>query len=332
MRDGDYMDRFEREGLRRFTARQAVGSIAIAGLVLLLVFGAEIRTAGEEMNPGVSRTLVLAVGKPAGWLADQLPFAGVGNDLVSWLSPDGDLDGRKGFDENALAAGGGVPPVTPDAFDPAALGEHAAKRPLRRVLVTGDSLAQPLDAELARRLSRDGVKVDRDAHLGTGISKTIIVDWGKLSAQQAESKKPDAVVFFLGANEGFPMPGPGGRQVECCGPGWAAVYATRARQMMDNYRRGGAAKVYWLTLPAPRDPDRQDIARSVNAAIVAAAAPYRAQVRVLDTQPTFTPGGRYRDAIGGKIVRESDGIHLNEAGAQIEAGQVLTALDRDFTR
>ena len=38
--------------------------------------------------------------------------------------------------------------------------------------------------------------------------------------------RPDAVVVFIGANEGFPMPGPGGRAVQCCGPQWAAVYAT----------------------------------------------------------------------------------------------------------
>lgn len=326
------MDRFDREGMRRFTARQAVLAVALCALLLLLFEGASIRKAGEEMDPGVARTLVLAVGKPAGWVADQLPFAGIAGDVTSWLSPDDDLGGGKGFDGTAVAAGGGVQPVSPDAFDPAALGVKVQKRPLKKLLVTGDSLAQPLDAELATRLSGAGVKVVRDPHLGTGISKSTIVDWGKLSARQSGEEKPDAVVFFLGANEGFPMPGPDGRQVECCGPAWAAAYATRARQMMENYRRKGAAQVYWLTLPAPRDRDRQDIARAVNAAIFAAVAPYRSQVHVLDTQPTFTPGGKYRDAIGSKIVRESDGIHLNEAGAQIEAGQVLRALDQRFTR
>ena len=67
--------------------------------------------------------------------------------------------------------------------------------------------------------------------------------------------------------------------------------------MMNTYRRGGRARVYWLTLPAPRDEDRQEIARAVNAAIEVAAQPYRAQVRVLDMDELFTPGGRYRDAM-----------------------------------
>jgi hypothetical protein len=92
--------------------------------------------------------------------------------------------------------------------------------------------------------------------------------------------------------------------------------------------------VYWLNLPAPRDGTRQAIGRSVNAAIAVAAEPYRAQVRVLDMAGLFTPGGRYRDAMdvsgGRRIVRESDGIHLNDAGADLALAPVLAALRTDF--
>jgi hypothetical protein len=130
------------------------------------------------------------------------------------------------------------------------------------------------------------------------------------------------------------MEGPDGRPVKCCGAPWAAVYATRARTMMDTYRRDGEARVYWLTLPLPRDRQRQEVARAVNAAIRVAAAPYRAQVRVLDMATIFTPGGRYRDdmPVGGdvRLVREADGIHLNEAGAEVAADEVLRAAGRDF--
>jgi hypothetical protein len=84
----------------------------------------------------------------------------------------------------------------------------------------------------------------------------------------------------------------------------------------------------------PRDGARQQIARSVNAAIAVAAEPYRAQVRVVDMAGLFTPGGRYRDAmaVGGqrRIVRESDGIHLNDEGAGVALTAVLAALRADF--
>jgi hypothetical protein len=145
--------------------------------------------------------------------------------------------------------------------------------------------------------------------------------------------KPEAVVFFLGANEGFPFKA-GGRSIACCGPAWAAQYATRARRMMQTFRQRGAARVYWLLLPAQRSAPRQQIARSVNAAIIAAAQPYRAQVRLLDMNVIFTPGGKYRASmpINGRntIVREPDGIHLNEAGASLAADIVLARMKADF--
>jgi hypothetical protein len=55
----------------------------------------------------------------------------------------------------------------------------------------------------------------------------------------------------------------------------------------------------------------------------------------VDTVPIFTPGARYRDAmnVGGqqKIVRESDGIHLNQTGASLLADVLLGVIGRDWT-
>jgi hypothetical protein len=131
------------------------------------------------------------------------------------------------------------------------------------------------------------------------------------------------------------MKGADGRDVQCCGVDYAAIYASRVRQMMNTYRQAGAARVYWLTLPTPRDPARQKIARTVNAAISVAAQPWRSQVRVFDTVAIFTPGARYRDAMpingADKIVRESDGIHLNQTGSSHLADLLLPVIDRDFT-
>lgn len=340
--DGDgRLNRFDRHGLRCFSARDAIAATFVVVLLLALLGGGSLRSAADEMEPGVERSVVAEVGKPAGWVADRLPFAGAARDATAWLSPDDDLGGGAGGFSAAVAAGGasdggGVAPVTPAAFDPVELGERPpARRPLETLLVTGDSLAMPLDAVLARRLVGDGVEVLREPHAGTGISKSVLLDWGKLSTRQA-GRGADAVVVFIGANEGFPMEGPGGGEVECCGADWAAVYATRVRAMMDAYRRAGVARVYWLGLPAPRDPERQRIARAVDAAIAVAAQPWRSQVRVLDMGELFTPGGRYRDAIevdgSSTIVRESDGIHLNEAGSEVAADAVEAALAEDFER
>jgi len=143
-------------------------------------------------------------------------------------------------------------------------------------------------------------------------------------------------VMFIGANDGFSMPAADGKQVSCCGAVWASIYAGRVRQLMNTYRQDGVARVYWLTLPAPRDSARAKVARVVNAAIDVAAEPWRDQIRVLDTVPVFSPGFQYRDSmpINGQptIVRESDGIHLNDAGSALAEKLVLAAIGRDFTR
>jgi lysophospholipase L1-like esterase len=336
-RDDNLMERFDRTGTRKFRARDAVIAIAVATIVLVLCAGGSIKKQGEEMNPGIGRDIVLAVGRPAAWVAGQLPLHSGAHTLTAWLSPDQNLSGPGTFVTAGTASSAAVPPVTPDAFDPAAIGSRApARRPLHTLLVTGDSMAQPLDQDLAQTLAGQGVKVIRDPHIGTGISKSILVDWGRLSTSQVKQFHPDAVVVFIGANEGFSMPGPDGHLVDCCGPEWAAIYATRVRAMMNSYRQAGGARVYWLTLPTPRESSRAQIARVVNAAIEVAAEPWLDQIRVIDTVPVFTPGNHYRDSmpVGGQptIVRQSDGIHLNDAGSSLAAKLVLSTVDRDFSR
>ena len=320
---------------RRGRARDALIVTFLSVVLLVLFEGSSIRQGDDDLQPGVERDVVHAVGEPAGWISDRVPFDEWNDDALAFLEDEGPGEGG-GFATSRRADAAGVPPVSADSFDPAELGaKPKPPRELDNLLVTGDSLSMPLDVEIARSLaeSNDGIDVERDPHVGTGISKTGLVDWGKLSTAQVAEHEPDATVVFIGANEGFALPGPDGKDIECCGPAWAAEYAYRVRRMMNTYRQGGDARVYWLTLPLPRPRNFQKVAHSVNAAIRVAAQPYRAQVRVLDMTELFTPDG-YRDAmeVGGRrqIVRDADGIHLNGAGAALAADAVLEAVRRDF--
>lgn len=327
---------------RHLSAKAAILVVLLATVVVLAFEGGSIRHTGEEMQPGWERTLVLSVGRPAGWVSDQLGLGDVKDALTGWARTGDELSGggQGSFETQGPAAasaqGTAVPPVTVDSFDPAAVGDKPTKpAPLRTVLVTGDSMSMPLDAELARRIarSRSSVKTVRDPRVGTSLSQSEIVDWGKLSLSQVKRDRPNAVVVFIGANEGFPMRS-GGREVKCCGRAWSVEYASRARRMMNTYRADGASRVYWMLLPAPRDRDRQAISRSVNAAIAVAAQPYRSQVRVVDLAALFTPGGVYRAAmpVDGRdeLVREPDGVHLNGQGARLAADPVIAAMRTDY--
>lgn len=320
-------------GSRRLTARQAIAAVLAACALLVVCDGDGIRRQGEKMDEGLERSVVLAIGHPAGWIADQLPFSPVVDEMVGWLSPDEDLGSSDG--QFTAAAAGGATRVAPSAFDAQTIGAKAAPKPaLRTLLVTGDSMSQPMDAELARALTPAGVRTKRDSKFGTGISKTDLLDWGRYSQIQARRDKADATVVFLGTNEGFPMKTAGGT-VECCDVRWAAEYATRVRAMMQAYGRAGRGRVYWLLLPTSSDGTRNSIIRVVNATIKVAAGAFGDQVRVLDLPAVLTPGGRFRSSmkVGGRtqIVRDPDGAHLNAVGGRLAADLVQRALARDFS-
>jgi hypothetical protein len=324
----------EPAGRRRFAARDAILCVLVAVVLLAVLEGPSIRNGAQEMQPGWERSWVLTASRPAAWLGDRLPVADVVARIKRWARGD-ETAGPTLAEGAAPATSHGIPPVTRDAFPPGTLGARpAAPRALRTVLVTGDSMAQPLDAEVARRLAgRPGVRTVRDARIGTGLAQSQIADWNQVAAEQVRRDHPEAVVVFMGANEGWPMRS-GGRTLRCCGLDWAAEYASRARRIMARFRQGGAARIYWLLLPAPRSHDLSEVTRAVNAAIRVAAEPWRAQVRVLDLDALFTPGDRYRDAmpLDGRetVVRNPDGVHLNERGASLAADRVLAALRGDF--
>jgi uncharacterized protein len=287
---------------RRGRARDALIVVWLAVVLLVLFQGAGVRGGAEELSPGIGRDVVEAVGEPTGWIADNLPFSGRTDDALAWLESDGG-------------------PATPVASDGATT-----------LLVTGDSLSMPLDTELARRYAGSDVAVEREPHVGTGISKSDLVDWTELSAKQVRKRDPDAVVVFIGANEGFPLVAPGGgAEASCCGDDWQAAFAARVARMMETYLQRGDAHVYWLTVPTPRDPARQEIADAVNAAVRAAAEQVGDGVTVIDLDEQFAPDGDYTDAIDvdgrERIVREQDGIHLNAAGAAVAADVVQDAVD-----
>jgi hypothetical protein len=103
--------------------------------------------------------------------------------------------------------------------------------------------------------------------------------------------------------------------------------------MMRTYARGGRARVYWLLLPAARGGLFRQTFPAVNAAIRQAAVGLRDDVRLVELDEFFTPGGRYRESIeiDGKVVRvrQDDGVHLNTTGASLAATLVAQALRRD---
>jgi lysophospholipase L1-like esterase len=198
----------------------------------------------------------------------------------------------------------------------------SAPRAVPALLATGDSMMLGLDSFLGDELA--GTQdVRSDVRPGTGISR-IASDWMKIAVAQASAQRPRTTVIMLGAADGFPMTTPGGASVVCCGRAWTAEYARRAGAMMRSYLRHGRGRVYWLTVPIPRQVERLPIILAVNAAIRHAAAGV-AGVSVVGLDVLFTPHG-YRDVVryrGRDVrVRDVDGLHLSLQGQAIAAKAV----------
>jgi hypothetical protein len=208
----------------------------------------------------------------------------------------------------------------------------AASAKTGRVLATGDSMIQIVDSFLDKELRPEHFRVRSDAHVGTGISKTQQFDWVGHARYLARHYRPHATVVFLGANEGFPLRWQGKRR-NCCTRPWRQAYAARAQKMMRSFERDGAARVYWLTLPAARPHAWNRIYRAVNQALETAAGREGERVRLLDMGAIFTPSGHFQQTIkrgGHRVsVRQDDGIHLNVAGARIAARYVVRRMRRD---
>ena len=104
----------------RRPARDGILVVLLAVVLLVLFEGPSIRHSGQDMQPGVERDALRAVGAPAGWVADRLPFDEASDEALAVLEDDAET-GAGTF--GRARGAGGVPPVPPESFDPAALGD-----------------------------------------------------------------------------------------------------------------------------------------------------------------------------------------------------------------
>ena len=185
---------------------------------LLLFFAGGAVRAADELARG-RRDIVRRSASRAGWVGRRAAVAGTRRDLTAWLSPDQKLTRQTASPGHA--ADGGVA-IAVRSSTPVA---RPQPQPLHTLLVTGDSLSTPLDIELARELADQGagVQVIREPHLGTGISKSLLVDWGQLSVDQVAQGPARRRRRLHRRQRGLPdARAEGGKQVECCGADWAA--------------------------------------------------------------------------------------------------------------
>ena len=307
-------------------AGRVLGVVVIALLFAALFNSEAIVRAGDSMQPGPTRDIVLSVARPlddvAGTVGLHLPREGL--DLV-FGQEDKTAEGTE-LEEGSTAI---LRPnrrkqerqsfVQPTPSDPV------------EVFVTGDSQAEFIGQLLTDALPDDLFDVEVAARNATGLTNPEFFNWEINAQQEIEARKPDAVVMIMGGNDGFNVLVDG----QLYGPDtpqWQTEYARRAAVVMRELGSDGRRPVYWVPPPTARDSDFNEIYATQNKAVeqAAAAVPGARYVDIYDT----INKGRYNDQlkIDGRrvLARQSDGVHFSRAGALVPARLIFRAMAQDY--
>jgi hypothetical protein len=307
-------------------AGSVLGVILIALGIAALFNSEAIVRAGESMQPGATRDVVLSVARPlddvAGAIGLHLPRKGL--DLA--FGQESKTAKGTELEEGSTAilranrrkrrAPAFAPPTQQDEVN---------------VLVTGDSQAQFVGEILTDLLPSDLFDVSVVARNATGLTNPEFFNWEINAQQEIAARNPDAVVMVMGGNDGFNVLHEGSLYGPD-DPNWQLEYARRAAVVMRELSSNGKRPVYWVPPPTARDPKFNEIYATQNKAVEQAAAAVDG-ARYVDIYDTINHG-RYSDElkIDGRrvLARQSDGVHFSREGAVVPARLILRAMAKDY--
>lgn len=341
---------YPRSGTTVMPAGRALQVMLVALLFAGVFNSAALVRAGEGMEPGLTRSLVLAVGRPVHAVTHALwldrPRVLLGAALGTNRTGSGNSPLLRPAEERA-AAGSGNTPDTSGAGQPApaTAGQQdgpsglATRTPTPaaplRLLVTGDSMTEFLGPALLAATSGGGLVRGRAVtRYGTGLVRPDFFDWSAEAKRLLAAHSPEAVVVAMGGNDGQGIRLPGGTVLPDGSPEWASEYQRRAGIVMRALTAAGARRVYWVSMPVARSArlarDYAQLNRAVSAAATAVPG-----VRSVDITGRLSADGRYaaylpNDAGRTVLARARDGIHLTRDGARIATTVIARVLREDW--
>jgi hypothetical protein len=308
-------------------AGRVLGVIALAlGIAVLFNSEAMVR-AGEGMQPGTTRDIVLSVARPvddvAGAIGLHLPREGLD---LAFGQEDKTASGTE-LEKGSTA----ILRRNRQKSREQGFAQPTADDPLD-VLVTGDSQAEFLGQRLIDQAPEGLLEVTTVARNGTGLTNPAFFNWEINAEQEVTARDPDAVVMALGDNDGFNVQTADGSLYDPGEPGWETEFARRVAVVSSVLSSDGKRPVYWVPPPTARDPKYNSIYASQNRAVERAAESTPA-LRYVDIYSTLNHG-RYSDSlkIDGKrvLARQPDGVHFTREGAVAPVRLILDAMAEDF--
>lgn len=218
--------------------------------------------------------------------------------------------------------GSGSPPPT---APPVATRVPTAEDPLRMWL-GGDSMTIELSQSTEEAVaSRPELQLATHPQVSSGLTRPDFFDWPTYFAEEVLPTDPEVVAVMFGANDsqGMEIDGTAHQPSD---PEWQEEYRRRVGVVMDQLQ-GDGRLVLWIGQPHMRDAGF-DERMGVLDTIYAEEAEARPWVRFLDSRTVLSPdtdGFQATDA-DGDALRQSDGIHLDRAGAALLADAVLAAV------
>ncbi|SFP60459.1 SGNH/GDSL hydrolase family protein [Sphingomonas rubra] len=275
------------------------------------------------------RTAVLVVGLVAGFAVGRsfVPQPDVPPPIIA---APADVPGS-GVATPAAVAAPAAPAVSPPAGVERAVVERVARTGVVRVGVFGDSFGVGVWDALYRLLPEsEGYEVLRFSREATGFTRYRVDDLEKRAREQLAANPVDAAVISLGVNDAQDMWD--GKLYPFMSDGWKQVVGDRVDRFVAVARSTGA-RVYWVGLPAMRDPALDAKVQALNGFFAAHMA--RLGVTFIDTRRlSVDPQGRYAshlpDPRSGtpRLVRTGDGIHMIGIGYQRIVAEAVAAIRR----
>jgi uncharacterized protein len=307
-------------------AGRVLGVIVIALVVATLFNSEAIVRAGESMQPGTTRDVVLSVARPlddvAGTVGFHLPREGLD---LAFGQEDKTAEGTE-LEEGSTA----ILRRNQKKDEQQSFVQPTPADPVE-VFVTGDSQAEFIGQLLTDELPDDLFDVEIAARNSTGLTNPEFFNWELNAQQEIAARAPDAVVMVIGGNDGFNVL-VGDQLYGWRDPEWETEYARRAAVVMRELGSNGERPVYWLPPPTARDGEQNAIYQTQNRAVDAAAAAVPG-ARYVDIFNTINDG-EYSDELtidGDRVLaRQSDGIHFTREGAVLPVRLILRAMARDF--
>jgi uncharacterized protein len=308
-------------------AGRVLGVMLIALAIAALFNSEALVRAGEGMQPGTTRDIVLSVGRPidgvAGAIGLHLPREGLD---LAFGQEDKTASGTE-LEEGSTA----ILRRNRRKDERQSFAQPTPEDPLS-VLVTGDSQAEFLGQRLIDQ-SRPGLlEVETAARNATGLTNPAFFNWEINAEQEVATRDPDAVVMAIGGNDGFNVQTPDGSVYNPGEPGWETEFARRVAVVSSVLSGNGRRPVYWVPPPTARDPDLNEIYASQNRAVERATESVPA-LRYVDVYSTLN-GGRYSDdlEIDGRrvLARQPDGVHFTREGAVAAVRLILASMAEDF--